>query len=83
MTAIGWTSEVPDTAGMAEAVRCTHCGRVYDLDTVTKEPAMVDRHRSGATKWWAAPCCGEHVDNRGDGPRAWRLVGDYVRLDRS
>src|ERR1017187_10262980 len=36
MSAKNWTSEVPDTSGMTDPVRCTPCGKTYDLATVTK-----------------------------------------------
>jgi hypothetical protein len=75
MTATGWTSEVPDTSGMTEPVRCTHdnCGKTYDLATVPKI-------REGASSYWTAPCCGTPVDDRGETASAWKSMEHYVRL---
>jgi hypothetical protein len=78
MSAKNWTSEVPDTSGMAEPVRCTHsnCGETYDL-------AMVTKTREGASSHWIAPCCGVPANDRGETASAWKSLEYYVRLDRS
>ena len=77
MTATGWTSEVPDTSGMTDPVRCTHCGRAYDLCKVTITGRYTDR------RTWTSPCCRVPVDDSADGVEFTRSMKHYVRLDRS
>jgi hypothetical protein len=76
MSAKNWTSEVPGADGMAEPVRCTRCGKTYDLATIT-------RTRLPDCTEWTAHCCGAVVDDRGETGSAWKSFKDYVRLDRS
>src|ERR1022692_66518 len=55
MSATNWTAEGPDTAGMTRPVRCTHCGKTYDLAKVI---------RTGM-----ASCnCGARITNDGSPP---------------
>jgi hypothetical protein len=77
MTAIGWTSEVPDTSGMTDPVRCTHSGDVYDLAkvNVTRDPHSGMSH-------WRTPCCGQLVAEEA-GVSIARSLAHYVRLNRS
>ena len=77
MTATGWTSEVPDTSGMTEPVRCTHCGGTYDLD------AVGSRSRMGSYTMWNCPHCGDPVNDREETMTPWKSMKGYVRLDRS
>ena len=69
MTATGWTSEVPDTSGMKDPVRCTNSGDVYDLATVTKAQLTTCR-------------CGVSITDQGTPPNparrsewAWKASG--------
>ena len=64
--------EAPDTSGMTSPVRCTRCGGVYDLGTVTVTARYTD------CSMWRSPCCGLLVDDRGE--TGWKPRGDYVRL---
>ncbi|BBX87907.1 hypothetical protein MAUB_57800 [Mycolicibacterium aubagnense] len=66
----------PDTIdairGMSSPARCTHCGQVYDLGTVTVTQRYVD------CSVWTSPCCHRTVDDRGSG---WKSLPDIERLD--
>jgi|ERR1017187_6300577 hypothetical protein len=64
-----WTSEVPDTSGMAVPVRCTNSGDVFDLATVTKAQITTCR-------------CGVSITDQGTPPAtrrrsewAWKASG--------
>lgn len=74
---IEWTMdgrliETPDVTGMTSPVRCSHCGGVYDLGTVTVTGRYTD------CSVWRSPCCGLTVDDRGE--TGWKSRADYVRL---
>jgi hypothetical protein len=78
MSTKNWTSEVPDTSGMTDPVRCTISGDVYDLDNVdvTHDP---DSGRS----MWRSPCCNTLVMEGAAEPSGARSLKNYVRLARS
>ncbi|MEU4781053.1 hypothetical protein [Micromonospora sp. NPDC023633] len=58
---------------MSQPVRCTWCGGVYDLGTVTVTARYTD------CSMWKAPCCGATVDDRGE--TGWKSRKDYERID--
>jgi hypothetical protein len=62
-----------EIARMTSPVRCTHCGGVYDLGTVTVTGRYID------CTTWKAPCCGVPVDDRGD--TGWKSRKDYIKID--
>ena len=64
---------VPHVKGMFSPVRCTFCGGVYDLGTVTVTARYSD------CSVWKSPCCNTTVDDRGE--TGWKTRRDYVRLD--
>ena len=78
MSAKNWTSEVPDTSGMKDPVRCTDSGDVYDLAEVD-----VTRDPHSGRSMWRSPCCDTLVMEGADTPSGARSLGGYVRLDRS
>jgi hypothetical protein len=67
--------ETPDTSRMASPVRCTHCGGVYDLGSVTVTAYYAD------CSMWKSPCCDRLVDDRGE--TGWKPRRDYERLHRA
>lgn len=68
----GLFQPAPGVSGMTSPVRCTHCGGVYDLGTVTVTARYLD------CSMWRSPCCDLPVDDRGD--TGWKSRADYVRL---
>jgi hypothetical protein len=68
----GFTADA--IADMQQPVRCTWCGDVYDLGTVTVTARYTD------CSGWKAPCCGIIVDDRGE--TGWKARADYTRIDK-
>lgn len=62
-------------ADMTFPVRCTHCGRLYDLGKVEVTARYLD------CSVWRSPCCRLTVDDRGS--TGWKTLKDYVELDRN
>lgn len=60
--------------GMFSAVRCTHCGGVYDLGKVEVTGRYTD------CSIWKAPCCGRTVDDRGE--TGWKTFKDYEYINK-
>ena len=58
---------------MGQMVRCTWCGHIYDLGTVTVVARYLD------CSVWLCPGHGGQVDDRGD--TGWKSRKDYVRVD--
>lgn len=68
---------LPDTSDMFAPVRCSHCGRVYDMGAVTITSRWTD------CSVWKAPCCGQVVDDRpGGGGIMGKSRGDFERIPR-
>lgn len=53
-------------------VRCTHCGKVYNLATVEITQRYAD------CSMWISPCCKKLVDDRGE--TGWKSFSDYTRI---
>jgi hypothetical protein len=68
-------TEARQVADMHQPVRCTHCGGVYDLGTVTVTARYTD------CSMWKSPCCDLTVDDRGE--TGWKSRGDYTRIDKN
>ena len=60
-----------DTKGMISPVRCSHCGTIYDLCSVTP----IARYADCTT--FESPCCKKHVDDR-----EWKGMPDIKRLNK-
>lgn len=69
---VRWMPHV-DTSAMTSPVRCTHCGTVYDVGTVTVTARYYD------CSIWKSPCCGREVDDRDVG---WKSRPDIEWLNR-
>lgn len=63
-----------DLTEMRDPVRCTHCGKVYDLSTVTVVARYLD------CSVWLCPGHGGQVDDRGE--TGWTTRRDYVRVEK-
>lgn len=68
---IPWYGEPldPETAAMTSPVRCTFCGKVYDLG------ATVTIQRYADCSVFNTPCCGRQVDDR-----LWVSLPAFKRL---
>lgn len=61
-------------AQMSYPVQCAHCGRVYDLGTVTVTARYAD------CSMWKTPCCNVAVDDRGE--TGWTSIKHYTVIDK-
>lgn len=59
---------------MSQPARCSFCGSIYDLGTVTITARYSD------CSMWKTPCCKHTADDRGE--TGWKSFSDYTRLDR-
>jgi len=57
---------------MTSPVRCTHCGKIYDLSTVEITQRYAD------CSMWNSPCCNILVDDRSE--TGWKSYQGYVRI---
>ena len=64
----------PDVMEMMSPARCTWCGGIYDLGSVTVTARYTD------CSMWKAPCCGRTVDDRGE--TGWKSIPDYHKVDK-
>lgn len=69
------TEEEYALATMSSPVRCTHCGKIYDMAAVTVEARYTD------CSVWKCPHCRATVDDRGE--TGWTARRDYERIIRA
>jgi hypothetical protein len=59
----------PEAEGLISPVRCSHCGKVYDLTAVEVRTRFAD-----CTTYFT-PCCGRTADDR-----QYKGLPDFTRL---